>query len=116
MNRPRHAPSIMYSGQCRQNAGLALSDQRPALAPTAAGSDSSCAANVCTAAAGVHWISDFMPGGIRPAAESYEFGQEIVVACESYLGLRLVYRKERRLFSLSRWRKKLVQSRYSFPG
>ena len=85
MKMPRHMPSIMYSGQCCENACLALSDQRPAVAAVAAGSDSSWAANVCTAAAGVHCISGFMRGGIQPAAESYEFAQKIVRRVNPFL-------------------------------
>jgi len=73
MNMPRHEPSIMYSGQCCVNARFAFFDQCPVLALVAAGSDSSCAANICTAAAGVHWISRPMQGGIQPLLKGYGF-------------------------------------------
>ena len=71
MNVPRQKPSIMYSGQCCVSARLASYDQCPVLAPAAAGSDSSCAANTRTAAAGVHWISCLMGGGIQARAKGY---------------------------------------------
>src|SRR6516164_4096027 len=71
MNMPRHKPSITYSGQCCVNARFTFSDQCPVLALAAAGSDSSCAANIATAAAGVHWISCLMGGRIQSLAKGY---------------------------------------------
>src|SRR3974390_553249 len=73
MNVPRQMPSIMYSGQCCVNARFALLDQCPVLALAAAGSDSSCAANISTASAGAHWISCTMRGGIPRIVKGYEF-------------------------------------------
>ena len=66
----------MYSGQCCVSARLAPSDQCPVLALAAAGFNCSCAANVCTTAAGVHWISCLMRAVIQPSAQSYEFVQK----------------------------------------
>src|SRR3974390_1308189 len=71
MNKPRQKPSIMYSGQCCENACFALSVQYPVLAWAATGSSSSCAANSLTAVAGVHWNALLMCGGIRLSEKGY---------------------------------------------
>src|SRR5215471_12364468 len=83
MNMPRHKPSIMYSGQCCVNARFAFPDQCPVLALAAAGSCSSCAVNICTAAAGVHWISCLMRGGIPAIPKGYAPQQEFFAATQS---------------------------------